>query len=56
MEIKYVGDKISYKRMTTAELRDSYLLENLFETGEIQLYYVDVDRTMSGRLSLFRKS
>lgn len=50
MEIKYVGDKISYKRMTTAELRDSYLLENLFETGEIQLYYVDVDRTIVGSI------
>jgi len=59
MEIKYVADKISYKRMTTAELRESYLLENLFETGKIQLYYVDVDRTIvgsvvpvSGKLSL----
>jgi 4-deoxy-L-threo-5-hexosulose-uronate ketol-isomerase len=48
MEIKYVADKNSYKRMTTTELRESYLLENLFEPGKIQLYYVDVDRTIVG--------
>ncbi len=51
MEIKYVADKISYKRMTTAELRESYLVENLFETGKIQLYYVDVDRTIVGSIT-----
>jgi 4-deoxy-L-threo-5-hexosulose-uronate ketol-isomerase len=50
MEIKYVGDKNSYKRMTAAELRESYLLENLFEMGKIQLYYLDVDRTIVGSI------
>lgn len=50
MEIKYVADKNSYKRMTTTELRESYLVENLFEKGKIQLYYVDVDRTIVGSI------
>lgn len=48
MEIKYLADRTSYKRMTTEELRASYLIENLFEPGHIQLYYVDVDRTIVG--------
>jgi 4-deoxy-L-threo-5-hexosulose-uronate ketol-isomerase len=48
MEIKYVADRNSYKRMTTEELRKSYLIDNLFEPGKIQLNYIDVDRTIVG--------
>jgi len=48
MEIKYVSDKNSYKRMTTEELRASYVLDQLFAAGKIQLFYVDVDRTVVG--------
>lgn len=48
MQTKYVADRNRYKRMTTEELRASYLIENLFEAGSIQLYYVDVDRTIVG--------
>ena len=48
MEVRYVADKNSYKRMTTGELRDSYLVENLFTPGDLVLNYVDVDRTIVG--------
>ncbi len=48
MEIKYVNDKNSYKRMTTSELRSSYLLTNLFAPNKMTLFYVDVDRTVVG--------
>ena len=48
MEIKYLADKNSYKRMTTEELRRSYLVENLFTRAKIQLYYIDVDRAIVG--------
>jgi 4-deoxy-L-threo-5-hexosulose-uronate ketol-isomerase len=50
MKIKYLGDKNGYKKMTTAELRETYLLENLFAAGKIQLYYIDVDRTITGSI------
>lgn len=48
MEIKYIADRNSYKRMTTEELRKSYLIENLFEVGKIQLNYLDPDRVIVG--------
>jgi 4-deoxy-L-threo-5-hexosulose-uronate ketol-isomerase len=35
-------------RMTTAELRASYLVENLFQPGTVQLVYTDVDRAIVG--------
>lgn len=48
MQTRYVADRNSYKRMTTEELRTSFLVENLFEPGVIQLHYVDTDRTIVG--------
>ena len=48
MEIKYVADRNSYKRMTADELRKSYLIENLFGVGKIQMNYLDVDRAIVG--------
>ena len=48
MNIRYLGDKNSCKKMTTAELRASYLLDDLFAPGKIVLHYVDVDRTIVG--------
>jgi 4-deoxy-L-threo-5-hexosulose-uronate ketol-isomerase len=34
--------------MNTAELRASYLLDNLFALNRVQMYYVDVDRAVVG--------
>jgi 4-deoxy-L-threo-5-hexosulose-uronate ketol-isomerase len=34
--------------MTTAELRETFLLEGMFRPGEINLAYVDLDRTVIG--------
>lgn len=48
MQVKYIADKNSYKRMTTDELRKSYLFENLFAEAKIQLKHIDVDRTIIG--------
>ncbi len=48
MKARYVGDKISYKRMTTQELRDNFLLEEIFKPSEIILHYTDVDRAIIG--------
>lgn len=38
----------SYTHFNTAELRNSYLLEDLFEDGKISLVYTDLDRAIVG--------
>jgi 4-deoxy-L-threo-5-hexosulose-uronate ketol-isomerase len=48
METRYSADPVRYSRMTTGELRDTFLLENLFETGKIQLVYSEIDRAIVG--------
>ena len=50
MDIRYVRDNESYKRMTTDELRDAYLVQDLFAAGEIVLHYIDIDRTIIGSI------
>ncbi len=46
MNVRLVADRIRYKRMTSDELRQSYLLTELFAPGEVQMHYVDVDRAV----------
>lgn len=48
MEIRFAPDAARYPRLTTAELRAGYLIENLFQPGSIQLLYTDVDRAVVG--------
>jgi 4-deoxy-L-threo-5-hexosulose-uronate ketol-isomerase len=48
MRLYEMADKVRYLRMTTAELRDTFLLEGMFKPGEIALAYVDLDRTVIG--------
>ena len=48
MEVRYTPDLASYKNLTTDELRNAYLLENLFEPGEIKMVYFDLDRAIVG--------
>jgi len=48
MEIRLAPDLTRYSRLTTAELRAGYLIENLFQPGTIQLLYTDVDRAVVG--------
>ena len=48
MKLYQMADPVRYQRMTTAELRETFLLEGLFTPGEIQLTYVDLDRTVIG--------
>ncbi len=37
-----------YRRQTTKELRDTFLLENLFASGEVRTAYWETDRTVVG--------
>jgi len=48
METRNLADRDRYERMTTAELRESYLIDNLFKSAEVQLVYTDLDRAIVG--------
>ena len=48
MRILQLADAIRYRTMTTAELRDTFLISDLFRPGELCLTYIDLDRTVVG--------
>ncbi len=48
MDVRYVADPVRFPRMTTAEIRESFLVENLFRSNEIYLLYSEVDRAIIG--------
>jgi 4-deoxy-L-threo-5-hexosulose-uronate ketol-isomerase len=48
MKLLQMADAVRYPRMTTAELRETFLLEGAFVPGAITLTYVDLDRTVMG--------
>ncbi|MHB1702407.1 MAG: 5-dehydro-4-deoxy-D-glucuronate isomerase [Acidobacteriaceae bacterium] len=48
MKILQMADEVRYGGMTTSELRENFLLEDLFRPGDIVLNYVDLDRTVIG--------
>lgn len=50
MKSRIVADKDRYPRMTTAELRESFLVEDLFKSGTVELLYTDVDRAIIGSI------
>ncbi len=48
MNIRNVSDVFRYKTLSTEELRAHYLVEHLFQPGEIKLTLTDVDRAVVG--------
>ena len=48
MNIVQMADAVRFSSMTTAELRETFLLEGLFREGEIETRYVDLDRAVIG--------
>ena len=48
MEVRYAPNDEAYQRMTTAELRRSFVVENLFAPGVVTMMYSDVDRVIVG--------
>ncbi len=48
MEVRYSPDRSGFKKMTTDELRKSFLIDNLFEKNQIPLTYSDIDRSITG--------
>ena len=48
MKTVLIADPVRYPRMTTQELRDSFLMNAIYQPGTIQLTYVDLDRAVVG--------
>ena len=48
MKTVLMSDPVRYPHMTTNELRQTFLLDSLYEPGAIHLNYVDLDRAVVG--------
>jgi 4-deoxy-L-threo-5-hexosulose-uronate ketol-isomerase len=48
MKLVQMADPVRYARMTSEELRETFLLEGLFTPERIDLAYVDLDRAVIG--------
>jgi 4-deoxy-L-threo-5-hexosulose-uronate ketol-isomerase len=48
MRLYQMADAVRYGLMNTEELRETFLIEGMFEPGEIEFAYVDLDRTVIG--------
>jgi 4-deoxy-L-threo-5-hexosulose-uronate ketol-isomerase len=48
MKTILMADPVRYPRMTTEEIRETFLLNALYEAGKIHLNYVDADRAVIG--------
>jgi 4-deoxy-L-threo-5-hexosulose-uronate ketol-isomerase len=48
MKTVLMADPVRYPRMTTEELRSTFLLDGLCTHGSLQLAYVDLDRAVAG--------
>ena len=43
-----MADPVRYPRMTTKEIRETFLLNDLYEAGKLHVNYVDLDRAVIG--------
>lgn len=48
MEVRYSPDKEGFKKLTTDELRNSFLIDNLFVKNQFPMVYSDIDRSITG--------
>jgi 4-deoxy-L-threo-5-hexosulose-uronate ketol-isomerase len=48
MKTLLMSDPVRYPRMTTDELRETFLLSDSYAPGELRLSYVDLDRAVAG--------
>ena len=48
MEIRYSADIVRYKTMTNKELRDTFVVDNLWTPDAVPLTYSDIDRGVIG--------
>jgi 4-deoxy-L-threo-5-hexosulose-uronate ketol-isomerase len=48
MKTVMMADPVRYPRMNTQELRDTFLIDRIFQPGSVRLAYVDLDRAVVG--------
>ena len=48
MEFLFTADRERYRRMTTSELREAYMVDGMFIPGDVTLCYTDIDRAIVG--------
>lgn len=48
MKLHYCADNVRYKTMTNKELKSSFVVDDIFESGAIKLCYADIDRAVIG--------
>ena len=48
MDVRYSPDQIGFKKMTSNEIRDTFLIDQLFKEGKIYTLYSDIDRSITG--------
>jgi 4-deoxy-L-threo-5-hexosulose-uronate ketol-isomerase len=48
MKMLYTADPVRYQRMTNAELKAHFVIDDLFQPGQLNLTYTDVDRAVVG--------
>src|SRR5260370_20990384 len=46
MKTILMADPVRYPRMTSQEIRDTFLIDSLYQPGKIQMAYVDLDRAV----------
>ncbi len=51
MKTVLMADPVRYPSMTTAQLRETFLLDSLYEPGAVRLAYIDLDRAIIGLAS-----
>ena len=50
--MRHPPDPATFMRMTTPEMRQAFLLEDLFEAGRVKFYYSYIDRAVIGVIEL----
>ncbi|HVI04994.1 MAG TPA: hypothetical protein VM711_02735, partial [Sphingomicrobium sp.] len=48
MKTVLMADPVRYPRMNTGEIREAFLLSGLYESGKLNVTYVDLDRSVVG--------
>ncbi len=48
MKLIQMADAIRFRTMTTKELRDTFLITDIFQKGHLDLVYIDLDRAVIG--------
>jgi 4-deoxy-L-threo-5-hexosulose-uronate ketol-isomerase len=48
MKTYLLADPVRYPNMTTAQLRETFLIDSLYQPGKLHSVYVDLDRTIVG--------